>query len=382
MPITTDADAPSVAISRLGQAEVAYRQSYTTGSPLPGPRIFLNTLSDGESESGAEFLGAQIADAQVPGGKAAVIGRPSVDVDERREARLLYDSNGVPRVVGYNDKGAASPLTLGTPFAGSLLGAANELPSASVMNPEGGGISAWPSSDPRGRPGVGVREDYPDGAVQTGLLSGGAGGPIGELAVGRSGLGDGLVAFQQGPIGDAAIVAGKVTAPPEPFVETLPKGWIRPTQARVSWVARGKRERAARLSRGARREDPQHAAGTALVQLPPPLVEHGHPRSPGAGDRHLRPGRAERRGRIKVDASAPSVRISRAGGRTVVVHVGDAGSGVVVGSVRVSFGDGHGSSRRTTVSHRYARAGTYLIYVTARSRVGNTVTLQRRVRVR
>ena len=57
-------------------------------------------------------------------------------------------------------------------------------------------------SDAQGRPGVGVREDFPNGAVQTALLSGGAGGPIGEIAVGRSGLGDGLVAFQQGPIGD------------------------------------------------------------------------------------------------------------------------------------------------------------------------------------
>ncbi len=44
-PIGQDADAPSVAVSRLGQAEVAYRQAYGVGSPLPGPRIFLNTLA-------------------------------------------------------------------------------------------------------------------------------------------------------------------------------------------------------------------------------------------------------------------------------------------------------------------------------------------------
>ena len=57
-PITTDADAPSVAVSRLGQAEVAYRQNVGPGSPLPGPRIFLNILPNGESSSGAEFQGA------------------------------------------------------------------------------------------------------------------------------------------------------------------------------------------------------------------------------------------------------------------------------------------------------------------------------------
>ena len=81
-----------------------------------------------------------------------------------------------------------------------------------------------------------VREDFPDGAVQTGLVSGGAGGEVGELAVGRSGLGDGLVAFRQGPIGDAAIVAAQATAPPAPFVVTVPRTWVKPSRARVAWL--------------------------------------------------------------------------------------------------------------------------------------------------
>src|SRR6202023_2294822 len=65
---SNDADAPSVAISRLGQAEVAYRQLTGPGSPLPGPRIFLNTLPDGESANGSQFLGASIVDSAVSGG--------------------------------------------------------------------------------------------------------------------------------------------------------------------------------------------------------------------------------------------------------------------------------------------------------------------------
>ncbi len=36
------------------------------------------------------------------------------------------------------------------------------------MNPAGGGVSAWPSADREGDPAVAVREDFPDGAVQTG----------------------------------------------------------------------------------------------------------------------------------------------------------------------------------------------------------------------
>ncbi len=229
-PIEQDADAPSVAISKLGQAEVAYRQGVGAGSPLPGPRIFLNTLPDGESASGAEFLGASIADSQVSGGAGAQVGAPSIDVDEKRDMRLLYDSNGTPRVVEGNGQGLTGTLSLGPPWDGSgLLG-------ASVMNPAGGGVSAWPSAEPGGAQAVAVREDFPSGAVQTALVSGGDGGEIGELAVGRSGLGDGLVAFQQGPLGNAAIVAAHVSAPPAQFVVSVPKGWIKPSAATISWL--------------------------------------------------------------------------------------------------------------------------------------------------
>ncbi|HYM66342.1 MAG TPA: hypothetical protein VEW68_03545, partial [Patescibacteria group bacterium] len=125
-PIEQDADAPSVSISRLGQAEVAYRQNAGPGSLLPGARVFLNTLPDGESVSGAAFVGAGIADTGVSGGAGASIGRPSVDIDEKRDVRLLYDGNGVPRVIEGNDRGLVAALSLGPPFLGSQLAPASE----------------------------------------------------------------------------------------------------------------------------------------------------------------------------------------------------------------------------------------------------------------
>ena len=115
------------------------------------------------------------------------------------------------------------------------------------MNPAGGGVSAWPSADSAGHPAVAVREDFPDGAVQTALVGGGAGGPIGELAVGRSGLGDGLIGFLQGPLGNAAIVAAQVTAPP---ARTDPQRAQRLGQARPGGrllAAGDERRRAAHL---------------------------------------------------------------------------------------------------------------------------------------
>ena len=234
-PIEEDAEAPSVAFSRLGQAEVAYRQPAGADSPLPGPRIFLNILPDGESASGAEFQGAVVADAQVPGGKAASIGRPSIDIDESRDVRLLYDSDGEPRVVEGTDVGLTGTVSLGPPFAAPKPYMASELPAASVMNPEGGGVSAWPSENPAGAPVVAVREDFPGGGVQTGLVAAARGGPIART--GRRALGSRRRArcLPAGALGDAAVVAAEVSAPPEKFVVSVPKGWLKPAQAQITW---------------------------------------------------------------------------------------------------------------------------------------------------
>jgi PKD domain len=376
-PIPDDADAPSVAFSRLGQAEVAYRQDAGPGSPLPGPRILLNILPDGESESGAEFKGASIVENSVPGGKSASVGPPSIDIDERRFMRMIYDENGVPRVIEGTDKGLSGALTLGPPFAGS------ESASASVMNPEGGGVSAWPSADAQGDPAVAVREDFPDGAVQTALVSGGAGGEVAELAVGRSGLGDGLVAFRQGQLGNAAIVAAQVTAPPAQLLLTAPSGWVKPSQAIVSWL-------------------PAVSADGPLTYK---VVLDGHvqPTPAGASEMRLNPhGLGSGPHRIQVlatdidgqsalspptplliDGVAPSVRIARAhGGTAVRVSVRDHYSGVDVHAVSVSFGDGAHARAHRRFLHRYAHAGVYRVVVHVRDKLGIAGVVRQWVRVR
>jgi hypothetical protein len=381
--ITEDAEAPSVALSRLGQAVVAYRQPAGPGSPLPGPRIFLNDLPNGEAASGAEFTGAIIADSAVVGGKAAAIGRPSIDVDEKESVRLLYDSNGTPRVVEGTDRGLSGTLSLGPAFVGSALTPAGELSTASVMNPEGGGISAWPSADPEGHPEVAVREDFPDGAVQTGLVSGGVGGPVGELAVGRSGLGDGLVAFQQGPLGDAAIVGVQVTAPPAKFVISVPKGWIKPSRAQISW-------------------EPSASANGPLTytvvldgrRLPTPAGVSSltiNPRGLGDGIHELQLLATDIYGQqtltspsqLKIDGQPPAVKVTSSdGGYGVSVRVGDAQSGVDVRAVSVSFGDGLHARGRSQFLHRYAHAGVYTVVIVVRDKVGNVGVVRRLVSVR
>jgi hypothetical protein len=376
-PVGDDADAPGVAISRLGQADVAYRQSASAGSPLPGPRIFLNTLPDGESADGSRFSGASVIDSAVAGGKAASIGPPSIDVDEKQELRLLYDSNGTPRVIEGNDLGQSSVLSLGPSFSGS------EPPPASVMNPVGGGISAWPSADARGAPGVAVREDFPGGGVQTALVRGGAGGPVGELQVGRSGLGDGLVAFQQGPVGNAAIVAAQISAPPQQFVVTVPGGWVKPAAAVVSWLSATSANgplsyrvvldgRAVSAPVGAsqmRLSARGLGSGPHRVQVLATDID---------GQATLTPPST-----LRVDAEGPSVKISRArGGRALRVRLLDSGSGLLKRSVRVSFGDGRAARGRARIVHRYLRPGVYQVIVRASDRLGNRTVVRQLVGVR
>jgi PKD domain-containing protein len=384
-PIGEDSDAPSVAFTRLGQAEVAYRQAAGSGSPLPGPRVFVNDLPNGEASSGSEFQGAIIADPSVAGGKSASIGPPNVDIDEKESLRVLYDSNGTPRVVEGDDLGLSGTLSLGPPFVQSKEQEERaEVPSAaSVMNPEGGGVSAWPSADHQGHPAVAVREDFPGGAVQTALVSGGAGGPIGELAVGRSGLGDGLVAFQQGPIGDAAIVTVQVTAPPETFVVSVPKGWIKPSQARIAW-------------------QPASSANGPLtytvvldgrrLATPPATFSLGiEPRQLGDGVHHVQLLATDAYGqstltppsKLEIDGQPPLVDIAGAmQGHGVAVRVSDSLSGVDLRAVSVSFGDGQVASGRKLFHHRYAHAGVYTITVRARDKIGNAETVHRLVSVR
>jgi hypothetical protein len=365
-PITGEAEAPSVAVSFLGQAEVAYRQGVAPGSALAGPRIFLNTLPDGESANGSEFTGASLPDPATITGPESTVGPPSIDVDEKRALRLLYDVNGTPRVIEGASTGPSAALSLGPAFVGP------EPVVVSIMNPAGGGVSAWPSADPQGDAAVAVREDFPEGAVQTALVSGGAGGEVAELSVGRSGLGDGIVAFRQGQIGNAAIVADTVTAPPKVFVVDTPHGWIKPSQLTVSWEAAPSAEKPVTYQVVLDGRALPTPAGVLAMTIPASGIS--------SGIHHLQVLATDADGQavltppatVKIDGAPPAVSITRTrDGRGVLVKVSDSYSGVAAHSVHIDFGDGHSVRGKTHVVHEYARAGIYRVTVAASDNLGN-----------
>lgn len=382
-PLTSDADAPALAVSRFGQAEVAYRQQAVPAAGLPAPRVFMNVLPDGEGTPGNAFLGALEVEPAPADGQVSEVGRPAVDVDAHRELRLLYDAGGTPAEVQGAEGVPGAELSLGPAFTGSQLAQATELAPVTAVNPAGGGLAAWPSVDAHGKPALAVREDFPDGSIQTALVSGPTGGAIGAIGAGRSGLGDGLVAFQQGPAGAAAIAGARISAPPAGIAFTVSRGWVPRDRAHVEWST----------------------ASSAVGSLTYSVVLDGHPlpTPEGAQAMLIAPTRLPegvhtvqmlvtdadgqslltRPTRLLIGTPPPQVAVSASSASAVVsVRAAAARFPVNPRSVRVQFGDGRSASGRTLLVHRYARRGSYRVTVAAATARGSRTLAYRIVRVR
>jgi hypothetical protein len=382
VPIAYAADAPSVAFSRLGQAVVAYRQLSGPGSPLPGARAMVSVLPDGESEAGASFLQAEPADPSHPAIEGATVGRPTLDLDEQRTARLLYDAAGTPRLLLDRNRTQLSAQSLAPAFVGTQAAAASELTPVAMVAPAGGGLEAWPSADAHGEPAVAITQEYASGAAQVALASGAAGGPITGLAAGRSGSGSSLIAFEQGSAGTTSIVAVSVSAPPGPFTFSVPGGWIAPAHARVEWTQATSANGPLRYTVVLDGRPIAVEAGVSELQLPRNLPDGVHRVRMAVTDA-LGQSTVTAPELLRIGPAPPQVSITSAGGaRTVLVRVQGSSSPVLAGTVRVSFGDGARAGGSATVRHRYRRAGRYTVVVRAANRAGAQASVRRTVTLR
>jgi len=361
--ITSDADGISLAYTRLGQGMVAYRQQ-PDGTAIPGPRVFIATLPDGEAGgskgpgSGKAFEEAKLADNEFNGGPEAIVGVPSIDLDENNEYRVAYDANGTVRQIEGYELGVFAEDSIAPPLSDVEHGV------VTALNPEGGGLTAWPTADGE-TSAVAVNEEYPEGASQSGIIAGGDGGEVAGLSIGRSGIGDGIVAFRQGPIGDAAIVASVVSAPPHQLIVSVPFTWTSARNVEVSW----------------------QPAPTADGPVSYTVYVDGHPQSAPEGAESLRidprllpPGihhvqvattdiygqeRLSAAQELKISAP-PTLRVNVSGMRALLV-VRDRFPGVAASSVHVNFGDGHAASGHALLTHRYRRRGVYWLTASARA---------------
>jgi PKD domain-containing protein len=378
-PVSDDATAIGVAVSGFDRARVAVRVDGGPSSTLGGPRIFLTTLAANSSPSGGKPVGP----APVDGGPASgPLGPPSVAASDGSGAEgsllLAYSAASGLRVVRVDGQGQL----LG-PEAPAGPAAAPDGPTATAVDAEGGGTLAYTALDAEGAPAVAVRQEYPGGGSQTGLLYGPLGGPVSQLVGDGPESGDALIAFRQGESGSFAIVADRVASPPAQFPVTVPKGWVQPRRAQLRW------------------EPAPSAVGgvTYGLVVDGRLVRSGltarsmTPKAAvlGSGVREVQVMATDRLGgdviskpaKLRVDGEPPRLRVKlqRRRGR-VALQLKDAESGLKAKVTRVSFGDGERAHGGSKFKHRFPAPGRYTVRVSAADRVGNVLAERVRVVVR
>jgi hypothetical protein len=366
--ITSDADAPAVAMTPYGEARIAFRIEGGPGSAASTPQLYVNSLAS-ELGLNAAKLGGALA---IPGAAQSGLGAPSIGIDRRGNWQIAWAQGSAL------DELTGTEQTLGTTM--SLPGGGEQV--RTTINPAGGGTTGWVTG-PGVAPAVDVREDYAQGAFQFAQLSGNVAGPISDFQLGGSGEGDALLAWTQGLLGQAEVVGAFVQAPPAPFNVVVPFGWVRPPEADVSWE-----------------RSPDAVAGvtyTVYVDGKPRvggltgLSAHLSPVALGDGVHRIQilatdpSGQETMSGQrdLRVDANPPIVKVALVDRRRGVrVTISDKASGVHGGALVISFGDGQRARRRERVTHRYSRAGIYTITAFVRDKAGNSAVVHFRVAVR
>ncbi|MGA8745835.1 MAG: PKD domain-containing protein [Solirubrobacterales bacterium] len=363
--VTGDADAFALALTPLGQARVAFR---IAASGSTGPRLFLNSLPPDYAGQAASLSGPALV---YRGGGA--LGPPGVSATEKGGQqgglRLAFASGSQVHQVSVDASGALTALS--TPPGPPVQPGAETI---TALDPEGGGVLAYPALDTQGQPVAAVRQEFASGAAQTGLLSGTSVGPVGELSVGRSGGGDALIGFRQGEAGHYEIVAERVSAPPASFTVGAPKGWVRPDRALLRWQPAPSAVGGLSYAVVIDGRIAQRGLSGFRYRLRPAMLGDGVLRvqvlaTDGLGEELLSP-----TDKLRVDGLPPSValRVIRARG-FVALRLRDPDSGLRTGSTRISFGDGTRARGGSSFRHTYAHAGRYTVRVSAVDKVGNRV---------
>jgi hypothetical protein len=286
------------------------------------------------------------------------------------------------------------------------LGAATGGEAFTSVDPDGGGVTAWPGSQ-NGLPVVDINDQFPTGGAQYGELVGGLPGPITGLSFGSDPQGDAIVAWMQGSPGDSEVVASVADGSPQKFTVQTPSGWQAGGKIRVSWnpaaastsvtysvlvnghaVLRGLHGPSATAPSTSPEFPSRPVSSTgeaATITRTLPLTKLGQ------GVKHIQVVATDAGGQSvtsavhtkKIDRTPPLVTLARIDhGHGVRVTVSDPGSGVDSGATRIAFGDGQSSSRHPVARHRYRHAGTYTITARVEDRAGNRATVNLKLRVR
>lgn len=373
----------------------------------------VNEMPDVFSESAQKFAGALFVD----GGVRPALGAPSVGVDTRG-LHLVAFGEGATTLAGGGDEFEPGPPQ-------RLDGGASSVPGAPLADlaETGAGVVAW--IEQRGATGlVSVQERRADGVDEATDLSAPRGGAVGRLVLGGSGLGDAVLAWQQGSGANAQIAAVVVDAPPDPFLVLLPNGWQRKPKLRIAWDHSPNAIGGVRYAVSVDDEPVQEGLGGLQAVLRRGDVGDGRHRIQIYATDEAGQETGSRVGRLLVDRRPPRVKLRQRGRRlAVVVSDGRKGQASTLrkGSVRVAFGGGRRAARKraaaagasaaarasaapgrrskkakaapgkkgkkakaptATVRHVYSAPGRYRVTVRARDKAGNRTNFSKLVRVR
>lgn len=371
-PVDVDADGLALSVSPLGEAKAAFRLAGGAGSPYGGARILVNTLPPITATNGSQFSGPQVLAA------ANTFGAPSVSLSGSGGTgayRLAYTAGATPySLTGDDYNGNGTPIALG--------GAQGEEVTPTTSGRNGAGVTIWRATGSAGLPVIDAREDFPDGGWQLAQLSAPLSGPVDPPVLGGAGLGDALIAFRQGPPGQAQVMAAVAKAPPAEFQAEAPVGWIKGSSAKISWEAASEAFGQTTYS--------VYVDGQLRLRGLKGLSTRLDPRGLGNGVHHVQVLATDSLGQqtmtppieLKVDAGPPQVQVKRVRGRLVRVRIVDHAAGALAKDTSISFGDGSRVARGVlSAVHAYARAGIYTVVVHDMDRAGNAGVAHIRVQI-
>jgi hypothetical protein len=390
-PLRGPADSFSLDVSGFGEASVAFRQQPGQASKLSAPRAMVNETPDVFSELSGSFGKPILVDGGAQGG----LGTPSVGVDPRGLFVSGF-SSGPSSLLAAGDDASAKPVKRLDTGASSVPGD----PQVDLAE-TGAAVAAW--RELRGGVGlVAVQERRADGVVEPAELSAPGGGGAGRVVLGSSGLGDAIVAWEQGSGANAQIAASTIDAPPDPFLVLLPEGWKRKRRIRIAWDHSLNAIGRVRYSVSVDDEPVVENRKRLNAYLTPDDIDDGNHKIQVFAVDAAGQETGSRIGPLKVDRHGPKVKLRRHGRRlTVAVSDGPrgSGSGVRRRSVKVSFGEGADASASALISrrrgrgrpgakpvsvrvvHTYSHDGRFRLTVRARDKAGNATVFKRGVRV-
>jgi hypothetical protein len=373
-PVRSPADQFALSGGGFGQATVAFRQRGGQGSAFPVTRVLAASVPEVFAPDAAAFGAPVAVDGAGDEGPGEGVG--PVDVASTGDGTVLAGfSVGTGGRLVETDGRAAGAAT-------AFANGGQDVPDPVVELGASGAAAMAARTGSGGGGNVLVRERRRDGVGANRRVSAPGGGRVTALLTSGSGLGDALVAFQQGTGGGTQVAAVAVDAPPDVFNVQTPLGFTRARRVAIGW-------------------DPaEHAIGgvTYTVTIDDETLAEGlrglkrrvNVREIDDGRRSVRVIAVDAAGQettsnaavLQLDRRAPRVQ-TRVRGRTLTVTASDGRRKRVAGmasrGLQVRVGGGRVRRGRTRVRAELPGPGRHRVTMTVRDRAGNGVTVRRTV---